>query len=128
MGRAPKLNQHERDQIKALSTVAVVKCSRKAVTDFLRLQKEYAQRRVVENLTNLITVKRTILRTASNSTKKANEIRRICAIDASESTVKRKLNNCPNIARSRMKKCPQLTQGQEDERLCWARNSTKTYI
>uniref|UniRef100_A0A1I7XP88 HTH_7 domain-containing protein n=1 Tax=Heterorhabditis bacteriophora TaxID=37862 RepID=A0A1I7XP88_HETBA len=55
MGRAPKLSQHERDQIKALSTVGyrvkqiadVVKCSRKAVTDFLRLQKEYAQRRVV---------------------------------------------------------------------------------
>uniref|UniRef100_A0A1I7XNV5 DDE_3 domain-containing protein n=1 Tax=Heterorhabditis bacteriophora TaxID=37862 RepID=A0A1I7XNV5_HETBA len=31
------------------------------------------------------------------------------------------LNKCPNIVRSRIKKCPQLTQGQEDERLCWAR-------
>uniref|UniRef100_A0A1I7XN85 C2H2-type domain-containing protein n=1 Tax=Heterorhabditis bacteriophora TaxID=37862 RepID=A0A1I7XN85_HETBA len=60
MGRAPKLNQHERDQIKALSTV--------------------------------------------------------------ESTVWRKLNKCPNVARSRIKKCPQLTQGQEDERLRMGQN------
>uniref|UniRef100_A0A1I7WYG2 Uncharacterized protein n=1 Tax=Heterorhabditis bacteriophora TaxID=37862 RepID=A0A1I7WYG2_HETBA len=32
----------------------------------------------------------------------------------------RMLNKCSNIVRSQMKKCPQLTQGYKDERLCWA--------
>uniref|UniRef100_A0A1I7XLC9 Uncharacterized protein n=1 Tax=Heterorhabditis bacteriophora TaxID=37862 RepID=A0A1I7XLC9_HETBA len=31
------------------------------------------------------------------------------------------LDKCPNIVRSRMTKCPQLTQGHKDERLRWAR-------
>uniref|UniRef100_A0A1I7XBF8 HTH_Tnp_Tc3_2 domain-containing protein n=1 Tax=Heterorhabditis bacteriophora TaxID=37862 RepID=A0A1I7XBF8_HETBA len=31
------------------------------------------------------------------------------------------LDKCSNTVRSRMKKCPQLTQGHEDERLCWAK-------
>uniref|UniRef100_A0A1I7XLT3 HTH_Tnp_Tc3_1 domain-containing protein n=1 Tax=Heterorhabditis bacteriophora TaxID=37862 RepID=A0A1I7XLT3_HETBA len=31
------------------------------------------------------------------------------------------LDKCPNIVRSRMAKCPQLTQGHKDERLRWAR-------
>uniref|UniRef100_A0A1I7X7N1 Uncharacterized protein n=1 Tax=Heterorhabditis bacteriophora TaxID=37862 RepID=A0A1I7X7N1_HETBA len=31
------------------------------------------------------------------------------------------LNKFPSIVRSRMKKCPQLTQRHKDERLCWAR-------
>uniref|UniRef100_A0A1I7XIU5 Transposase n=1 Tax=Heterorhabditis bacteriophora TaxID=37862 RepID=A0A1I7XIU5_HETBA len=53
-----------------------------------------------------------------------NEIRRTCAIDASESTVWIMLNKCPNIVRSRMKKCPQLTPGHNGERLCW----TKTFM
>uniref|UniRef100_A0A1I7X1L9 HTH_Tnp_Tc3_1 domain-containing protein n=1 Tax=Heterorhabditis bacteriophora TaxID=37862 RepID=A0A1I7X1L9_HETBA len=31
------------------------------------------------------------------------------------------LDKCPNIVRSRMKKCPQLTQRHKDERLHWAK-------
>uniref|UniRef100_A0A1I7XJH1 HTH_Tnp_Tc3_2 domain-containing protein n=1 Tax=Heterorhabditis bacteriophora TaxID=37862 RepID=A0A1I7XJH1_HETBA len=65
--------------------------------------------------------KREILRTASNSTISIVGIRRDCGIDASESSVWRMLDKCPNIALSRMKKCPQLTQRHKDERLCWAR-------
>uniref|UniRef100_A0A1I7WF70 HTH_Tnp_Tc3_1 domain-containing protein n=1 Tax=Heterorhabditis bacteriophora TaxID=37862 RepID=A0A1I7WF70_HETBA len=65
----------------------VVKRSRKAVSNFLE-----------------------ILRTASYSTTSINEIGRTCGIYASETTVWR----MPD-------KCPQLTQEHNDERLCWAR-------
>uniref|UniRef100_A0A1I7XKJ3 Zf-RVT domain-containing protein n=1 Tax=Heterorhabditis bacteriophora TaxID=37862 RepID=A0A1I7XKJ3_HETBA len=38
-----------------------------------------------------------------------------------KNSVWRMLDKCPNIVRSRMTKCPQLTQGHKDERLRWAR-------
>uniref|UniRef100_A0A1I7XCA0 DDE_3 domain-containing protein n=1 Tax=Heterorhabditis bacteriophora TaxID=37862 RepID=A0A1I7XCA0_HETBA len=48
-------------------------------------------------------------------------IRRTCGIDASKTTVWRMLDKCSNNVRSRMKKCPQLTQEYKAERLHWAR-------
>uniref|UniRef100_A0A1I7X0C1 HTH_Tnp_Tc3_2 domain-containing protein n=1 Tax=Heterorhabditis bacteriophora TaxID=37862 RepID=A0A1I7X0C1_HETBA len=65
--------------------------------------------------------KRGILRTTSSSMISINEIRRTCGIDASKITVWRTLDKCSNIVQSRMKKCPQLTQRHNDERLCWAK-------
>uniref|UniRef100_A0A1I7X430 HTH_Tnp_Tc3_2 domain-containing protein n=1 Tax=Heterorhabditis bacteriophora TaxID=37862 RepID=A0A1I7X430_HETBA len=65
--------------------------------------------------------KKEILRTASNNTISINEIRRTCDIDASKNTMWRILDKSPNIVRSRMKKCPELTQRHTDERLRWVR-------
>uniref|UniRef100_A0A1I7X5Z0 HTH_Tnp_ISL3 domain-containing protein n=1 Tax=Heterorhabditis bacteriophora TaxID=37862 RepID=A0A1I7X5Z0_HETBA len=70
----------------------------------------------MDNLASWMTVKKEILRTASNNTTSIVGIRSTCGIDASESTVWRMLDKCPNIVRSRMKKCPQLAQGHMDER------------
>uniref|UniRef100_A0A1I7XV36 HTH_Tnp_Tc3_2 domain-containing protein n=1 Tax=Heterorhabditis bacteriophora TaxID=37862 RepID=A0A1I7XV36_HETBA len=104
MGRAPKLSLHERGQTKALSTTDytvkqiadVVKRSRKLIMNF----------------------------TALNNTISIKGIRRTCGIDASKTTVWRILDKCPNIVRSRMKKCPQLIQGHKDERLRFIRWSS----
>uniref|UniRef100_A0A1I7X655 GATA-type domain-containing protein n=1 Tax=Heterorhabditis bacteriophora TaxID=37862 RepID=A0A1I7X655_HETBA len=59
-----------------------------------------------------------ILRTTSNSTISINKICTTCGTNNSESTVWRILDKRPNIVRSRMKKCPQLTQEYNGERLC----------
>uniref|UniRef100_A0A1I7X8G7 DDE_3 domain-containing protein n=1 Tax=Heterorhabditis bacteriophora TaxID=37862 RepID=A0A1I7X8G7_HETBA len=117
-------------QIKALSTAGytvkriadVVKRSRKAIMNFLRHQEEYDTKKSSGRPSKLNDrEKREILRTASNSTISINEIRRTCDIDASESTVWRMLNTCPNVVRLRMKKYPELTQAHKNERLCWIR-------
>uniref|UniRef100_A0A1I7XGL8 HTH_Tnp_Tc3_1 domain-containing protein n=1 Tax=Heterorhabditis bacteriophora TaxID=37862 RepID=A0A1I7XGL8_HETBA len=103
MGRASTLSLDERGQIKVLSTTGytvkqiadVIKRSRKALMNFLRLQR--------------------------NSADSITEIRGTCGIDATESTAWRILDKRPNTVRSRMKKCPQLAQAYNGERLCWAR-------
>uniref|UniRef100_A0A1I7WRY4 HTH_38 domain-containing protein n=2 Tax=Heterorhabditis bacteriophora TaxID=37862 RepID=A0A1I7WRY4_HETBA len=110
MGGAPTLSLHERGQIKALSTAGctlkqiadIIKRSKKAITNFLRLQKEYGT-------------------TNSGRSRNIVGIHRTCGIDASKTMVWRILDKCLTIVRSRMKKCPQLTQGHNGERLCWAR-------
>uniref|UniRef100_A0A1I7X3F0 HTH_Tnp_Tc3_2 domain-containing protein n=1 Tax=Heterorhabditis bacteriophora TaxID=37862 RepID=A0A1I7X3F0_HETBA len=71
--------------------------------NFLRHQEEYGTKKSSGRLSNIVGIRRTH------------------GIDASKTTVWRMLDKCPNIVRSRMKKCPQLTQGHSDERLCWAR-------
>uniref|UniRef100_A0A1I7X0D2 HTH_Tnp_Tc3_1 domain-containing protein n=1 Tax=Heterorhabditis bacteriophora TaxID=37862 RepID=A0A1I7X0D2_HETBA len=124
MGRACTLSLDERGQIKVLSTTGytvkqiadVVKRSRKAIMNFLRHEEEYGTRKSIR-----WSWKRTILRTASNNTISIVGIRRTCGIDASKNTLWRILDKFPNIVRSQMKKCPQLTQGYKDERLCWAK-------
>uniref|UniRef100_A0A1I7X5H2 HTH_Tnp_Tc3_1 domain-containing protein n=1 Tax=Heterorhabditis bacteriophora TaxID=37862 RepID=A0A1I7X5H2_HETBA len=130
MGRASTPSLHERGQIKVLSTAGytvkqiadVIKRSRKAIMNFLYHQEEYGTKKSSGRPSKLNDrEKREILRIASNSTISTNEIRRTYDIDASESTVWRMLDKCPNIVRSRMKKCPQLTQRHKNERLCWAR-------
>uniref|UniRef100_A0A1I7X4Z0 Tick transposon n=1 Tax=Heterorhabditis bacteriophora TaxID=37862 RepID=A0A1I7X4Z0_HETBA len=113
---------HEGGQVKALSTagytekqiVDVVKRSGKAIRDFLCLQEEYGTRRSIG-----WSWKRTILRTASNNTISIIGIRTTCGIDASESTVWRIPSKCLNVVRSRMKKCPQLTQKHKTGKLCF---------
>uniref|UniRef100_A0A1I7X7Q6 HTH_Tnp_Tc3_2 domain-containing protein n=1 Tax=Heterorhabditis bacteriophora TaxID=37862 RepID=A0A1I7X7Q6_HETBA len=118
MGRASTLSLHERGQIKALSTtgyplkriVDVVKRSRKGTTKSNERPSKLNDRE-----------KGTNSRTALNSTTSIVGIRRTCGIDASKITVWRILDKRPNIVRSRMKKCPQLTQRHKDERLCWAK-------
>uniref|UniRef100_A0A1I7XI83 PBPe domain-containing protein n=1 Tax=Heterorhabditis bacteriophora TaxID=37862 RepID=A0A1I7XI83_HETBA len=100
----------------------VVKRSRKAIMNPLYLQEEYDTKKSSGRPSKLNNrEKREILRTASNNTISINGVRRTCGIDASKTTVWRILEKCPNIVRSRMKKCPQLTQRHKDERLCWAR-------
>uniref|UniRef100_A0A1I7WXC5 HTH_Tnp_Tc3_2 domain-containing protein n=1 Tax=Heterorhabditis bacteriophora TaxID=37862 RepID=A0A1I7WXC5_HETBA len=90
--------------------------------NFLRHQEEYGTKKSSGRPSKLNDrEKREILRTASNSTISINEIRRACGIDASKTTVWRMLDKCPNIVRSRMKKCLQLTQRHKDERLHWAK-------
>uniref|UniRef100_A0A1I7WJT3 HTH_Tnp_Tc3_1 domain-containing protein n=1 Tax=Heterorhabditis bacteriophora TaxID=37862 RepID=A0A1I7WJT3_HETBA len=130
MGRAPKLSLHERNQIKILSTVGytvkqsadVVKRSRKVIMNFLRDQEECGIKKSSGRSGKFNDrEKREILRTASNSTISINEIRSTCGIGASKTTVWRMLDKCPNIVRSRMRKCPQLIQEHRDEKLCWAR-------
>uniref|UniRef100_A0A1I7X8Z5 HTH_Tnp_Tc3_2 domain-containing protein n=1 Tax=Heterorhabditis bacteriophora TaxID=37862 RepID=A0A1I7X8Z5_HETBA len=100
----------------------VVKRSRKAIMNFLRRQEEYDTKKSSGRPSKLNSrEKRGILRTTSSSTISITEIRGTCGIDTTESTVWRILDKCPNIVRSRMKKCPQLTQGHKDERLYWVR-------
>uniref|UniRef100_A0A1I7XNY2 Transposase n=1 Tax=Heterorhabditis bacteriophora TaxID=37862 RepID=A0A1I7XNY2_HETBA len=129
MGSASTLSLHARDQIKVLSTTGytvkriadVVKHSRKAIMNFPCHQEEYGTKKSSGRPSKLNDrEKREILRTASNSTISINEIGRIYDIDASKTTMWRILDKCPNIVRSRMKKCPQLTQAHNGERLCWA--------
>uniref|UniRef100_A0A1I7WGC8 DDE_3 domain-containing protein n=1 Tax=Heterorhabditis bacteriophora TaxID=37862 RepID=A0A1I7WGC8_HETBA len=104
MGRASTLSLHERGQNKALH------------------QEEYGAKKSSGRPSKLNSrEKRGILRTTSSSTISIDEIRRTCGIDASKNTLWRILEKFPNIARSQMKKCPQLTQGHKDERLCWAK-------
>uniref|UniRef100_A0A1I7XEG3 HTH_Tnp_Tc3_2 domain-containing protein n=1 Tax=Heterorhabditis bacteriophora TaxID=37862 RepID=A0A1I7XEG3_HETBA len=92
-----------------------------AIMNFLRHQEEYGTKKSSGRPSKLNNRgKRKILRTPSNKTISIVGIRRTCGIDASESTVWRMLDKCPNIVRSQMKKCPQLTQGYKDERLFWA--------
>uniref|UniRef100_A0A1I7XQ78 HTH_38 domain-containing protein n=1 Tax=Heterorhabditis bacteriophora TaxID=37862 RepID=A0A1I7XQ78_HETBA len=128
MCRASTLSLHERGRIKVLSTTGytvkqiadVVKRSKESIMNFLPLREEYDTKKGSGRPSKLNDrEKREILRTASNSTISINEIRRACGIDASKTTVWRMLDKCPNIVRSRMKKCSQLTQGNKDERLCW---------
>uniref|UniRef100_A0A1I7WSV5 Arrestin_N domain-containing protein n=1 Tax=Heterorhabditis bacteriophora TaxID=37862 RepID=A0A1I7WSV5_HETBA len=103
---------HIRYTCRALSTTGytvkrsadVVKRSRKAIMNFLSRQEEYGTKESTSNRTTSIV-----------------GIRRTCGIDASKTTVWGILDKCPNIVRSRMKKCPQLTQGDKHERLRWAR-------
>uniref|UniRef100_A0A1I7WEH3 HTH_Tnp_Tc3_1 domain-containing protein n=1 Tax=Heterorhabditis bacteriophora TaxID=37862 RepID=A0A1I7WEH3_HETBA len=112
MGRASTLSLHERGQIKVPSTTAytvmriadVAKRYRKAIMNFLRRQEEYVTKKSSGRPSKLNDrEKREILRTPTNKTISIVGICRAC-----ESTVWRI-------------KCPQLTQGNEDERLCWAR-------
>uniref|UniRef100_A0A1I7WNF3 HTH_Tnp_Tc3_2 domain-containing protein n=1 Tax=Heterorhabditis bacteriophora TaxID=37862 RepID=A0A1I7WNF3_HETBA len=111
MRRASILILHERGQIKALSTAG-----------YTLKRKEYGAKKSSGRPSKLNSrEKRGILRTTSSSTISINEIRRTCGIDASKNTLWRILDKFPNIARSQMKKCPQLTQGHKDERLCWAK-------
>uniref|UniRef100_A0A1I7WV85 DDE_Tnp_1_7 domain-containing protein n=1 Tax=Heterorhabditis bacteriophora TaxID=37862 RepID=A0A1I7WV85_HETBA len=58
---------------------------------------------------------------ASNNTININEVRRICGSGASESTMCRIPNKCLNIVQSRMKKFPQLIQGDKHKRVRWSR-------
>uniref|UniRef100_A0A1I7WCK0 HTH_Tnp_Tc3_1 domain-containing protein n=1 Tax=Heterorhabditis bacteriophora TaxID=37862 RepID=A0A1I7WCK0_HETBA len=58
-----------------------------------------------------------ILRTASNRTTSIVGICRTCGIDTSKSTMWRMLEKYSNIVQSRMKKCLQVTQGHNGERL-----------
>uniref|UniRef100_A0A1I7WS23 Transposase n=1 Tax=Heterorhabditis bacteriophora TaxID=37862 RepID=A0A1I7WS23_HETBA len=112
MGRASTLSLHERGQNKAL----------KAIKNFLSLQEEYGTKKSSGRPSKLNSrEKRGILRTTSSSTISINEIRRTCGIDASKNTLWRILDKFPNTVWSQMKKCPQLTQGHKDERLCWAK-------
>uniref|UniRef100_A0A1I7XJC8 HTH_Tnp_Tc3_1 domain-containing protein n=1 Tax=Heterorhabditis bacteriophora TaxID=37862 RepID=A0A1I7XJC8_HETBA len=130
MGRVSTRSLDERGQIKVLSTTGytvkqiadVVKRSRKAIMNFLRHQEEYGTKK------------------SSGRPGKMNghEKRKFCGLrritrSASLEPVglvalmlqKLRCGECwtsvPNIVRSRMKKCPQLTQGHKDERLCWAK-------
>uniref|UniRef100_A0A1I7XTG5 HTH_Tnp_Tc3_1 domain-containing protein n=1 Tax=Heterorhabditis bacteriophora TaxID=37862 RepID=A0A1I7XTG5_HETBA len=135
MCRAFTLSLHERGQIKVLSTAGytvkqiadVVKRSRKAIINFLRYQEEYATKKSSGQPGKLNNrEERTILWTVPNSPINASGIRRTCGIDVSKSTVWRMLNKCPNIVRSRMKKCPQLTQRHKDKRLCFGEIYART--
>uniref|UniRef100_A0A1I7XAB4 HTH_Tnp_Tc3_2 domain-containing protein n=1 Tax=Heterorhabditis bacteriophora TaxID=37862 RepID=A0A1I7XAB4_HETBA len=82
MVRASTLSIHERRQ-------NVVKCSRKAIINFLRHQEEYGAKKSSGRPGNLNDLeKREILRTTSSSTISINEIRRTCDIDASKTTMK----------------------------------------
>uniref|UniRef100_A0A1I7XKL2 HTH_Tnp_Tc3_1 domain-containing protein n=1 Tax=Heterorhabditis bacteriophora TaxID=37862 RepID=A0A1I7XKL2_HETBA len=118
MGRAPRLSQHERGKIEALSTAGyrvkqifyVVKRSRKAIMDFLRHQEEYRTRKSSGRPSKLndrekgqFCGQRRIARQASM------ECVRTVTLMLQKTTVWRILDKCPNIARSQMKKCPQLT-------------------
>uniref|UniRef100_A0A1I7X3F7 HTH_Tnp_Tc3_2 domain-containing protein n=1 Tax=Heterorhabditis bacteriophora TaxID=37862 RepID=A0A1I7X3F7_HETBA len=113
MGRASTLSLHERGRTKVLG---LQMSSVPASSGRIGTRKSSGRPGKMNGRE-----KKEILRTASNSTISINEIRRTCGIDASKTTVWRMLDKCPNIVRSRMKKCPQLTQGHSDERLCWAR-------
>uniref|UniRef100_A0A1I7XGF6 HTH_Tnp_Tc3_1 domain-containing protein n=1 Tax=Heterorhabditis bacteriophora TaxID=37862 RepID=A0A1I7XGF6_HETBA len=130
MGRAPKLILHEGNQMKVLPTAGhtvkriadVFKRSRKAIMNFLRHQEKYGTKKSSGRPSKLNDrEKRGILRTTSNNTISITEIRGTCSIDATESTAWRILDKRPNTVRSRMKKCPQLAQAYNGERLCWAR-------
>uniref|UniRef100_A0A1I7XLA6 HTH_Tnp_Tc3_1 domain-containing protein n=1 Tax=Heterorhabditis bacteriophora TaxID=37862 RepID=A0A1I7XLA6_HETBA len=92
MGRAPRLSQHERGKIEALSTAGyrvkqifyVVKRSRKAIMNFLSRQEEYGTKKSSRQPGKFNDrKKREILRTASNNTISTNEIRRTYDTDAS---------------------------------------------
>uniref|UniRef100_A0A1I7XRC8 HTH_Tnp_Tc3_1 domain-containing protein n=1 Tax=Heterorhabditis bacteriophora TaxID=37862 RepID=A0A1I7XRC8_HETBA len=91
MGRASTLTLHERGQIKVLSTTGYTV---KQIADVLK-----RFRKAIMNFLRL---------------QEEHDIRK-------KSMVWRMLNKCSNIVRSQMKKCPQLTQGYKDERLCWAK-------
>uniref|UniRef100_A0A1I7X303 HTH_Tnp_Tc3_1 domain-containing protein n=1 Tax=Heterorhabditis bacteriophora TaxID=37862 RepID=A0A1I7X303_HETBA len=101
MGRASTLSLHERDQIKVLSTAGY---TMKRIADVNSERTDKLNNRKKDNFSDSV-----------------NEIRGTCGIDTSETTVWRMLDKYPNIVRSRMKKCPQLTQRHKDERLCWAK-------
>uniref|UniRef100_A0A1I7WHR6 HTH_Tnp_Tc3_1 domain-containing protein n=1 Tax=Heterorhabditis bacteriophora TaxID=37862 RepID=A0A1I7WHR6_HETBA len=93
MGRASTLTLYERGQIKVLSTTADC-LSRQA------LQEGYYEFPNSERLDKLNDRKK------DNFADSVNEIGRNCGINASKTTVWRMLDKCPNIVRSRMKKCP----------------------
>uniref|UniRef100_A0A1I7XC24 DDE_3 domain-containing protein n=1 Tax=Heterorhabditis bacteriophora TaxID=37862 RepID=A0A1I7XC24_HETBA len=80
----------------------VVKRSGKAIMNSLRNQEEYGTKKSSGRPSKL----RRIGRSASMES-------RTCGIDASDSTMWRILDKCPNIVLSWMKKCSQLTQGDE---------------
>uniref|UniRef100_A0A1I7WMY7 HTH_Tnp_Tc3_1 domain-containing protein n=1 Tax=Heterorhabditis bacteriophora TaxID=37862 RepID=A0A1I7WMY7_HETBA len=127
MGRASILSLHDRSQIKALSTVGytvkriadVVKCSRKAIINFLRHQEEYGAKKSSGRPGNLNDLeKREILRTTSSSTISINEIRRTCDIDASKTT---------RNGTDRLGVCVSFTFQQENATIHTSR-STKTWL
>uniref|UniRef100_A0A1I7W6Q2 Histone-lysine N-methyltransferase SETMAR n=1 Tax=Heterorhabditis bacteriophora TaxID=37862 RepID=A0A1I7W6Q2_HETBA len=99
-------NLHEISRIKSLSTACytvkeindVIKRSRKAIINFLRIWYKG------EYWTTYTT----------------------CGFNASKTTVWRMLDNYPNIVRSRMKYCPQLTQEHNDERLFFKNKPIKS--
>uniref|UniRef100_A0A1I7WS62 HTH_Tnp_Tc3_1 domain-containing protein n=1 Tax=Heterorhabditis bacteriophora TaxID=37862 RepID=A0A1I7WS62_HETBA len=111
MGRAPKLSLHERYQIKALSTAGH---SVKQISDVVK-----RSRKALMNF---------LRHEEEYGTKKSS--------GRSESMAWRMLSKFPNIVRSRMKKCPQLTQGhngvrftfQQDNATIHASRSTKTRL
>uniref|UniRef100_A0A1I7XDH9 HTH_Tnp_Tc3_1 domain-containing protein n=1 Tax=Heterorhabditis bacteriophora TaxID=37862 RepID=A0A1I7XDH9_HETBA len=96
MRHAPKLSQHERGQIKALSTAGfkvkriadVLKRSRRPIMNFLRLQEEFGTNKTSNSATSIVGIPRS------------------CGIDVSESAVWRMLDKCLNMVRPWMKKCP----------------------
>uniref|UniRef100_A0A1I7WV67 DDE_Tnp_1_7 domain-containing protein n=1 Tax=Heterorhabditis bacteriophora TaxID=37862 RepID=A0A1I7WV67_HETBA len=103
-------------EVKPLSTAGytvkqiadVVKRSRKANINSLRHRQEYGSKKCSRQ-------------PASNNTINISEVRRICGSGASESTMCRIPNKCLNIVQSRMKKFPQLIQGDKHKRVRWSR-------
>uniref|UniRef100_A0A1I7XD61 HTH_Tnp_Tc3_1 domain-containing protein n=2 Tax=Heterorhabditis bacteriophora TaxID=37862 RepID=A0A1I7XD61_HETBA len=103
MGCASTASPYERGQIKALATAGYTV---KQISDVVKRSRKPIM---------------DFLRQRKNRDKKET-----CDIDASESTAWRMLDKFPNIVRSRMKKCPQLTQEHKDERL--PRNFARAHV